>query len=523
MKTDRFLRLAGLLLLLAAGSCTKDSTTPGGGSGGGGSKSDQAYNRKIDAYLQERYLWNGEYKQLGRDLSEVYTADGDNFLLTTLMKMSTNDLDKKPYLGSDGKTHYSLFSYISRTAGSKKSTARATRGVDNGVEKELTYGFGFANLEGVRFVDASGHDTGNYGFICTAVYPDSPASEAGFARGTIIAKANDKPITATTLNDIYATLLQPDGAETLTLTKNEAGAKPVSLTALELCPNPVLHSEVIREGTNRIGYLVYNEFDAAYDDEVLAAVGSFRNEGITDLILDLRYNHGGHVVSSNMLSSCIAGAACENRVFQYYRYNDARMANIGQTSAESGHSYDSSAKKFCERFTYGDYYGVDLRTYALNLTRLFVLVTESTASSSEALINALRGIGIEVTLVGSQTTGKNVGMEVHSFTSGDYSYELVPITFQGYNARQTTVPAAGFAVEYPIDETAYEIVDFGAGDPLVDKAMSLITGRTASVRKTRGAQNAPYGQPEILREVELPQPASRLHGMLVLPPQASGE
>lgn len=517
MKTKRCLISATLLLLLAAGACTKESTT------GGGAKNELACNRKIDDFLQKRYLWNDEYNRTDRDLAQTYASDGNNFLITTLMKMSTNDLDKKRYIGNDGKPYYRLYSNVTRTEAAKKAAARTTRGVNHNIAKETVYGFGFANMMAVRFVDGSGNDTGNYGLICSAVYPDSPAAGKGFARGMIIAELNGEKITAKTLDAAYASLTSPDGAQTLTVTENRAGAQPVSLTAGEMYPNPVLRREIIREGADRIGYLVYTGFDAAYDDEVLEAVGSFREAGITDLILDLRYNSGGHVISSNMLSTCIAGTACENRVFQYYRYNDSRMADIKQTTKETGNSYDQSARKFFDSFAYGDYYGVDLRTYALNLRRLFVLVTESTASSSEALVNALLGIGIDVTLIGEQTSGKNVGMEVYTFTSDEYSYELAPITFQGYNAREETVPSDGLRVDYQVREWQNDLADFGAGDPLVDKALSLVTGRNRIRRETRSVPDDPNRVPEIVPGIRLPQPADAPHGMIVLPPDTIDE
>lgn len=62
------------------------------------------------------------------------------------------------------------------------------------------------------------------------------------------------------------------------------------------------------------------------------------------MVLDLRNNGGGHVISSNMLSTCIAGAACQGKVYEYYRYNDSRMATVEKTARETGKEYDTAAK-----------------------------------------------------------------------------------------------------------------------------------------------------------------------------------
>lgn len=376
------------------------------GSSSGGTGADTELNKQVDKILEYYYLWNGEYRQMSRDLSLDYISSSDNFLKRTLLEMTTNDLDKKRQ--SNGS--YSVYSYLLRTPLTKAVDGTKPE-VNHGVAKKKEYGFGIAGLMGVRFVDGNNQPTGEYGLVVTSVYPDSPASEAGFRRGTFFAQYNGAAITAANLNSVYGTLIAPGGASTVKLTENKQGAQPVSLTAREIYPNPVIHSEVITSGAHRIGYLVYDSFDAAYDDELLAAVKKLKDGNITDMVLDLRNNGGGHVISSNMLSTCIAGAACQGKVYEYYRYNDSRMATVEKTARETGKEYDTAAKKFFDEFYYGDYYGVDLRNYALNMTRLYVLVTGNTASSSEAVINTLRGLdGFTVKLIGEKTNGKNVGI-----------------------------------------------------------------------------------------------------------------
>lgn len=435
-----------------------------------------------------------------------------NFLKRTLLEMTTNDLDKKRQ--SNGS--YSVYSYLMRTP-LTKAVAGTTRGVSHGVVKEKEYGFGIAGLMGVRFVDGNNQPTGEYGLVVTSVYPDSPASEAGFRRGTFFAQYNGAAITAANLNSVYGTLIAPGGASTVKLTENKQGAQPVSLTAREIYPNPVIHSEVITSGAHRIGYLVYDSFDAAYDDELLAAVKKLKDGNITDMVLDLRNNGGGHVISSNMLSTCIAGAACQGKVYEYYRYNDSRMATVEKTARETGKEYDTAAKKFFDEFYYGDYYGVDLRNYALNMTRLYVLVTGNTASSSEAVINTLRGLdGFTVKLIGEKTNGKNVGMEVSKFTVGNYSYELAPISFQGYNAKQVTVDKNGLAVDTACEEWDGELKDYGdRSEPMLAAALSQITGqKSVSVSGTRST--APGVRPAT--DIALPDLSNRPSGMIVFLP-----
>lgn len=495
---------AALLLALAAGSCAKDTT------GNGGKGTTESCNSKIDSYLAERYLWNDEYGQMTRDLKIEYAGDKDNFLTRTLLGMTTNNLDKKTYIDSEGKSYYDIYSYITRKAQTRAAMGRKTRGVNHGVRKETEYSFGFARLGVVRFTN-----TGKVGFYVMAVYPGSPADKAGFKRGTIFSEIDGVTIadSGSEYTPVYKRLTSPSGAALVTFKDLETGVQ-TALTAEQLYPNPVIRADVITEGEHKIGYLVYNSFDAAYDDDLLDSLRKFKDAGITDMVLDLRYNGGGHVISSKMLATCIAGDRCRGKVFQYYRYNDDRMANPTKTQKQTENMYDPGKKLFYDNFSYDSYYGVDLSQYALDLPRLYVLTTNSTASSSEAVINGLRGIDIPVTLIGEKTNGKNVGMEVDKFDEGDYSYELAPITFKGYNAKEETVNPAGLAVDYTVADWNNKLVDFGPGEPMLAKALNLITGRTYTASAGRSAAGvAPTDG------MTLPEDLRRPAGMLVLSSQ----
>lgn len=502
-------RSANISIKISGFGTAGEFTITQAASGSGGSGADRELNKRVDDFLAKYYLWNGEYSQMTRDLSLDYVSTNDNFMSRTLMSMTTNDLDKK----QNSSGGYSLYSYLLRTPAGR-SIAQTTRGVNHGLTKEKENSLGIVNMFAVEFSNKPGY----YGLGILAVYPESPVAKAGFMRGTIFVQVNGKDITAANLNSVYAQLVAPGGGQTLTVTENAKGAEPVSLTAEEIYPNPVLYSEII---DGKIGYLVYSSFDAAYDDDLLGAIAKFKDAGITDMILDLRINGGGHVITANMLSTCIAGSKCENAVYQYYRYNDDRMKKPSQTAQETGHPYDTQQKRFREDFRYGNYYGVDLRNYALNLGRLYVIVTNNTASSSEAVINSLRGIdGFTVTLVGEKTNGKNVGMEVSKFTLGSYQYELTPITFQGYNAKMVTVDPKGLSVDKQISEWDYAFKDFSdRSEPLVAWALSQITGTSYAAyvgTNTRAATNI---RPAT---VSLPDLSTRPKGMIALLPE-SGE
>lgn len=473
-------------------------------------------NLYIDDYLSRYYLWNDEYNGMQRNLSYPYTSDTDNFLTRTLLSMTTNTLDKKYY--SDGEPY--IYSYITRS-GSTLSATRATGIIDNGLSPEATLSYGIVSMTIVYF-DEMGKQIG---LAVEAVYPNSPAVEAGLCRGDIIMSVNGTGITSGNYYTNYVNLIYPSGTGEISLevmNTADGSTRTVSVAATGLLPTPVLATDVYEVGGKRIGYLNYSSFDAAYDNDVLDAFVSLGSEGIDELILDLRYNGGGHVISANLISTLIAGGAAQGQVFNYYRYNDTRMADTESTEQATDFTYDESVGKFREEFDYDDYYGAPVGQYGLSLPRVYVLTTSGTASASELVINSLNGIGVQVVTVGQTSNGKNVGMEGIPFSTGGYTYELYPITFQSYNAKDYSISPNGIEPDIAASDWDEYLgyVDFGVTEPLIAAAIADITGvstGTAQQALTRSAASM-----RILPSAGLEIPGRRPSGMLVLPKDDEG-
>lgn len=403
---------------------------------------------QIDRILSENYLWNDEYNSLDRNYAQAFDA----FVKNTLLSMKTNDLDGGR--NSDGSRY--LYSYILRS-GSGRAAIQKTAEVTNGILQNLT----LVTLQN------------GYALAVRGVYPDSPAAKAGLKRGDMIVSVNGTKLTSSNVNNYYYNLLTQSAGTTYNVGLMDGHT--VSLTAQSMYCNPVLHYEVINSGSKKIGYLVYSGFEASFDDELLYAFRTFKDAGIDDIIIDLRLNGGGHVMSSQMITSVVAGDKADGKIFEKYRYNDTRMAKGGWTFPNK-----MKTEYFGARYGQSTYNA----SQYLSMNRLYLLVTGNSASASELTFNSLRGIDFPVTLIGERTEGKNVGMETQTFNYSGYSYTFAPITFQSYNAKNETGDPQGQVPDYEVTEwnSQFGYVDWGnTKDPLLNKALELITGKAPSM------------------------------------------
>jgi C-terminal processing protease CtpA/Prc len=191
--------------------------------------------------------------------------------------------------------------------------------------------------------------------------------------------------------------------------------------------------EAVADSGKKIGYLSYLSFDADYDTELIDALRKLGEEGITDLILDLRVNGGGSVNSSILLASSILGSSYEGKI---YATLDRHEKN----------KYDDSV---CKLVTHNGTTALP----SLNMPALWVIASNGTASASEMVIVGLDGLDVPVTVVGARTEGKNCGMDVIEKTFGSTTYSYAPITFLNLNAKGFNDYGEG--IEPDIDINSY--------------------------------------------------------------------
>ncbi len=468
----RVIALAALTILLH--SCfTNSSFTEGDGSDDSSSSNNSSSNNNsadvdeantlIDEHMLEYYLYNEEYSTITRDL----TLDYDEMFYDALMSMSGNVLDKKP--ANDDSTLYTIYSWVDRTESAKSRSVNQT-----------DISFGFVSLE---YVVATIDGVQDLVLAVNAVYNDTPASDASISRSDIITHINGSSIYTLYAigSSLPTSLLYPSNGQEATLTLY-GWEEDVTLTAESTSLCPILYALEISEG---IGYLNLVSFNYYFNNDLLTAMSILNSADISELIVDLRLNTGGHVYSSNLLSTAVLNGGT-NEVFCYYRFNEDLTENRVQTSSELGVAYSENAGMFF------DYFLSNVAdSCRLDVERVYCLVSGYTASASELFINALRGSGVEVILIGECTAGKNVGSYTTTFYSGEYTYEISPIMFELFNGSGEGDYSAGFEVDEEVDDYSY-FCDFGYNDPMIAKALELagVTTTTTQQRQTRSTSES---------------------------------
>ncbi len=429
---------------------------------------DAEITKWIDTQLSNYYLYNDEYNGMERNTDLVY----DSFLSSMLLGMQSNILDKKMYT-IGGKSYTQLYSYVARSA---SATSKSS---------QISSSYGFVSLEYFTLMSADG--TSKSWLNVQGVYGGSYAEEIGVKRGDTITAIDNILIGAYSTAEVSSLLMSPESGAALTLIMQNDGEESheVMLTARSTNMNPILKSEIFEysQSSKKIGYLSYCSFDTAFDSELKSEISKFRDAGITDMILDLRINGGGYVSSAQLLTSMLGGSNInfDSDKFSFYRYNDDMTLDYIYTEAITGQSYDSNKNLFYNTF---DTTLDDINKLNLANKTIYCIVTNSTASASEMVINSLKGIGFNVVLIGdndsynNSTNGKNVGMIVFSRVSGKYQYEFAPIVFEIFNGEGEGEYQNGFSFDHNVSEynNNYYLSDYGADEPLTAKAIELITG-----------------------------------------------
>lgn len=334
----------------------------------------------------------------------------------------------------------------------------------------------------------------------------TPAEASGVKRGMWFHKVNGTTLTVDNYRDLltvtaptvtieFADPVFDQSSQIVNyLNPNEKTLQTVA----EYSENPVYMDTVLVRDQHKIGYFVYHFFapdggsnTSAYDLALNNVFGRFKAAGITDLVLDLRYNSGGHTTSSQLLASEIVPDIADTKLFTYYRYNlDYNAKYIRAKGAESLKTYFTT-KVLRNDTVIGTVNNIGNRLNG----KVYVLTGPYTASASEQVINGLKPY-MEVVLIGDTTYGKNVA----SFTIYDEKntkknkWGMQPIVAKYFNSLGKSDFTSGFAPDILAKDGGRGMKEFGdPTEPLFSKALNDILGiPSASVPEKRAETLTPF-------------------------------
>lgn len=238
-------------------------------------------------------------------------------------------------------------------------------------------------------------------WLVTVVEPGSPAAAAGIQRGDLLLTVDGVDFVngadQASVDTINAGINPEVEGSTHTFTLRHNGVNyDVSMKAAQVNVAPVKNVKTIDTAAGKVGYINFQSHNNVSEKQLIDAISQLKSAGVNDLVLDMRYNGGGLLYIASELAYMIAGPGpTSGKVFEQPQYNDKTPVQpfIPFRTTAYGFEAPVPAKS-----------GTPLPY--LGLKRVTVLTTSGTCSASESVINSLRGVDVEVNIIGSQTCGK---------------------------------------------------------------------------------------------------------------------
>lgn len=423
-------------------------------------------------YAQQIYLWYDALPAVDVFKPRQYATGSDVFYnyqreLFAITQFKINPLTGEPYEYSGFPNHpkYSFITEESLTGGRKGTIDLNDKGDD----------FGLALAA-----------AGDADVRISIVHPASPAANAGLKRGMKVLTVNGTTVNSSSGSFIASAL--DKGTVTLNVEKSTGVPSTVTLTKTNYTSSAVLNTKVIPAEGQKVGYIAYSRFSTltATQAALDQAFSKFNSEGVTSMIVDLRYNGGGYTQSAEYMINQIAPASLEGKVM-YVEYFNNLLQN-GQAPILQQQLYrDSQGNPVMWNGHWATYADLDFTVAGntfkftgdgpLNTVKQVVfIVSGSTASASELVINSLKP-HMPVKLVGANTYGKPVGF--FGITIDKYTVYLSNFYMQ--NANGDGDYFHGMQVDIPaVDDVRHDFGD--EGETCVMAALNYIKGHPSGLR-----------------------------------------
>jgi hypothetical protein len=260
--------------------------------------------------------------------------------------------------------------------------------------------------------------------------PGTPATAAGLARGAQVltvdgvdlVNAND----SASVDKLNAGLYPAGPGESHSFGILDLGAgatRTVTMVSASVTSTPVQSVSTVRSSGGTVGYVLFNDHIATSEQLLVSAFSQLQAAGVSDLVLDIRYNGGGYLDIASEVAYMIAGAgSTAGRTFEKTIFNDK------YTSRDPVTGQALTPVPF-HTTTLGFSGPSGQALPSLNLSRVAVLTSSNTCSASESIVNSLRGVGVQVVEVGGTTCGKPYGF----YPQDNCGTTYFSIEFQGVN------------------------------------------------------------------------------------------
>ena len=272
--------------------------------------------------------------------------------------------------------------------------------------------------------------------------PNSPAETAGIPRGASLKTIDGVDFvnanTQAEVDVINAGLFPSESGNTTNLTFElvDDSELSVSVTSADIEVSPVQNVTVLETSAGKMGYFQFNTFIRTAQGSLINAFDQFVNDNVTELVIDLRYNGGGLLALASQLSYMVAGPnQTDGAIFETLQFNDKYPTRNPVTG-----STISPTPFYSTEIDYNAGLLTNTLLPSLSLTTVYVITTGSTCSASEAVINSLRGVDVEVVQIGTPTCGKPYGF----YPTDNCGTTYFTIQFQGVNNKGFGDFADGF-------------------------------------------------------------------------------
>lgn len=489
------------LLLTAAiifFACKKDKKlTPDSGS------RTELTQDSIFLYAKQTYLWYDQLPEYSvfkprnfkSSSEELDNLEAELYALTRYAKNSSNVSYEFLSDGDGGDEGRPKYSYIDNTTdqnpvafvpGKRASVDLQGNGYDFGLKLGL-YG-----------------NTTNYKLYIEAVYPGSDAASKGLSRGEYITLIENKSIGTNYNNEVGLIedvfFADKYSSVAIKVTKKNGTSVTLNLVKKSYKSSPIYKDSIYTVGAKKVGYMAYARFTNLTNSQsdFNRIFTNFATNGVTDLIIDLRYNGGGYVSTAEYLMNLIAPSSLSQKMMYAEHFN--KLMQEGKASIlknqfildASDRPQDSNNDGKLDTYADASYtVAANTRLFSKlgslnNVNSVVFIVSESTASASELVINCLKP-HMNVKVVGQTSYGKPVGF----FPIRIDKYDVYLSMFESKNSRGEGGYYSGITPDYAIPSAA-PMKDFGdLNEPSLKAAYSYITagGFTSSVNTTSSVLN----------------------------------